>query len=377
MNARKDAGNSQAISPAVHLEFIQNQAGLDQPESTEQIEAYHRALFLHHHAGELEKYDQESRLHQDRLDHLEHRLKGTNSRLASVDALIPVDLEGEADVKPSSPWNWWDRAMFVSAAIGIASLLLFGVLNISFNLLESGLVTFVENPIRSYFWAALLPVGALGVKVGWDLLRGQSIRDFYLWSCLTAGIVGVLVWVAAYATVYPTLSKSINENIESLSVFDQPQNKAAVTAAGAKWVDVVTVASQAVAEIFLSAVLGIYMTIIYGRHRPVRLASNPLFTQVDQERRVIEQEVARERLALGEARGNRTRLENQLVAMLAYAKSMFQKEVAMRRDQAEQKKDLLDQLSQHLRTQLETISAGGTRTQLQNASLNGRTGEER
>jgi hypothetical protein len=376
MNARKDT--PQTISPAVHLEFIQNQAGLAEGQRMEEVEAYHRALFLHHYAAEFEKYEQQTRVHQDRIEHLEQRLQSTHSKLAEVDALIPVDADGGLDTKPTLPWNLWDRAMFVSALLGILALLLFGVLNISFNLLESGLVTFVESPIRSYFWAALLPVGALAVKVGWDFLRSPRLRDLYLWSCLAAGIVGVLVWVAAYATVYPTLSKSISEHIETLSVFDAPQaggNQTAVTAAGAKWVDVVTVASQAVAEIFLSAVLGIYMTIIYARHRPVRLAGNPLFTQVDQERRALESDVARERLALAEARGNRTRLENQLAALLAYARSIFQKEVALRRDQAEQKRDLLDQLSQHLRTQLETISSGNTRTQLPNVSLNGQRGE--
>jgi hypothetical protein len=63
-------------------------------------------------------------------------------------------------------------------------------------------------------------------------------------------------------------------------------------------------------------------------------------------------------MALGEAKGNRTRLENQLVALLAYAKSMFQKELALRRDQSEQRQAWLDQLSQHLRTQLETMPNG-------------------
>ena len=38
MNARKDT--PQTISPAVHLEFIQNQAGLAEAESVEEIEAY-------------------------------------------------------------------------------------------------------------------------------------------------------------------------------------------------------------------------------------------------------------------------------------------------------------------------------------------------
>lgn len=365
--ARLGAG----ISPAVHLEFIQSQAGLTGEESADEVQSYHRALFLHHHAGDLEKYEQQARLHQDRLDHLEQRLKTTNARLEQVDALVPVTTEGGIDVKPSVPWNLWDRCMFGAALGGILSLLIFGVLNISFNLLESGLVTFVESPIRSYFWAALLPVGALAVKVGWDFLRSERWRGLYLWLCLAAGLAGVLVWVAAYATVYPTLSKSISEHIESLSVFDQASTKAAVTGAGAKWVDAVTVASQAVAEIFLSAVLGIYMTMLYNRHRPVRLAGNPLFSQVDQERRLLEEEVAGERLALAEARGNRTRLENQLSALLVYAKSIFQKEVAQRRDREGQRKDLLDQLSQHMRTQLESLAPAGSRNQLSNPALNG------
>ena len=373
MNSRKDT--PQTIAPAVHLEFIENQASLGEAQSLDEVESYHRALFLHHHAAELEKYEQQTRLHQDRIDHLDLRLKETNTKLARVDALVAVEADGSIDTKPTLPWNLWDRGMFVAALLGIVSLLLFGVLNISFNLLESGLVTFVESPIRSYFWAALLPVGALAVKVGWDFLRSPRLRDLYLWSCLGAGILGVLLWVAAYATVYPTLSKSISEHIETLSVFEQPQAASAMTAGGAKWVDVVTVASQAVAEIFLSAVLGIYMTLIYARHRPVRLAGNPLFTQVDQERRALETEVARERLGLAEARGNRTRLENQLTALLAFARSMFQKELARRRDQAEQKKDLLDQLSQHLRTQLESITTTSPRTQLQNPVLNGKRGE--
>jgi hypothetical protein len=358
MRLTQEKESTQTIRPAVHLEFIQIQAGLPEAESVEEIEAYHRALFLHHHAADLEKYEQQARVHQDRLTYLENRLQETTAKLARLDALVPVDLDGEADVKPSMPWNGWDAVMFAAAFLGIAGLLLFGVLNISFNLLESGLVTFVENPVRAYFCAALLPVGALAVKVGWDVLRHSRARDIYLWSALITGIIGVFVWVAAYASIYPTLSKSVDEHIESLSVFDQSRPETALTAAGAEWVDVVTVAAQAVAEIFLSAVLGIYMTMIHAKHRTVRLAGNPLFTQVDEERRSLEADIARERLALGQVKGSRTRLENQLVALLAYAKSMFQKEVALRRDQSEQRQAWLDQLSRHLRTQLETMPNG-------------------
>lgn len=349
-----------AITPAVHLEFIQNQAGLPEESGLEQIEEYHRAIFLHHHAREMELNEQQARIHQDRLAHLEDRLKEMHGKLGALEKLIPVNHNGEPDTKPTAPWNIWDRAMFCAAGLGILCLLVFGVLNISFNLLESGLVTFVENPVRSYFWAALLPIGALGVKVGWDSIQSRRARDIYLGICLVSGMLGVLVWLGAYSVVYPTLSKSTAEHLQTLSVFDQPQHGflAGTTAGGVKIVDAVIVASQAIAEIFLSAALGIYMTVIYSRHRPVRLAGNPLFTQVDEERQSLEDNVAQERMALAEARGNQTRLENQLAALLSYARSLYQKEVALRRDQSQQKRILLDQISEQLRTQLQSFENG-------------------
>jgi hypothetical protein len=170
---------------------------------------------------------------------------------------------------------------------------------------------------------------------------------------------GVLVWVGAYACVYPTLSKGIGEHIASLTVFDNqaPSSVAGLNFAGAKWLDVITVASQAVAEIFLSAVMGMYLTTLYARHRPVRLAYDPTFAQLIQERKSLEVSIARERLGLGEASGNLLRLENQLSALIAYGASVFLRETAQRQDQAEKRQVILDQLSEHLRTHLDTIEA--------------------
>ncbi|MDX1953308.1 MAG: hypothetical protein SFY81_14095 [Verrucomicrobiota bacterium] len=353
---------AQQITPAVHLEFIQNQAHVADGKGLEEIENYHRSLFLHEHAAEIERAHQEVRIHQDRLTHLQQRLDQTQARLVTLDPHIPAMQDGEADVKPTAPWNFWDRTMFASAFLAILVLMVFGVLNISFNLLESGLVTFIESPVRAYFWAALLPIGALGVKVGWDCLRNARLRDIYLWSSLAVGVLAVLVWVAAYSAIYPTLSRSTAEQIESLSVFDEKQPKESgllgMNSAGTKWVDIIAVASQAIAEIFLSAVLGMYMTTLYNRHRPVQLASNPLFTQVEKERLSLQQSVATERTALAQALGVKSRLENQLSALVAYAKSIYQKETALIRDQVHQKNVLLEQISTQLRTQLETFEQG-------------------
>jgi hypothetical protein len=355
--------NAGTITPSVHLEFIQNQIGLPESESLEQIEAYHRALFLHQHAGEMEKNQQQARIHEDRVLHLEARMKEIHAKLGGLEKLVPVrNNGGEADIAPTAPWNNWDRFMFILAGLGILCLLAFGVLNISFNLLESGLITFVQNPVRSYFWAALLPIGALGVKIGWDFIQDQRRRDRYLWTCLALGVFGVIVWLAAYATVYPTLSKTTTEHLASLSVFDQGNANdgflRGATAGGAKLVDATIVAAQAIAEIFLSAALGIYMTVIYSRHRPVLLAGNPLFTQLDEERRAVEDNIARERLALAEARGNQNRLESQLTALVSFARSLFQKESSLRRDQSQQKRVLLDQISEQLRSQLKSFENG-------------------
>jgi hypothetical protein len=158
------------------------------------------------------------------------------------------------------------------------------------------------------------------------------------------------------------LSKGINEQIASLTVFDSPPSapasSSALNFAGAKWIDVVTVAGQALAEVFLSAVLGMYLTNLYARHRPVRLAQDPAFAQLDQERRSLEEMIARERLSFGEATGNLVRLDNQLSALIAYGKSMFHRETSRRQDQSEKRQLVLDQLSEHVRNHLETIEAG-------------------
>src|SRR5438874_2494503 len=220
MKTTTPKSSPESIVPAVHLEFIQNQLENTNSSGHEEVEQYHRALFLHHHAVEWEKYREQARTYQERLSFLEGRLKNTQLWLSERTSLVPVTVDGEEDTKPSTPWNTWDVAMFAAGLLGIICLITFGVLNISFNLLESGFITFRENPFRSYLWAALLPVGALAVKVGWDFLQERRRRDVYLWSCLALGILGVVVWVAAYACVYPTLSKGVNEQIASLTLFD-------------------------------------------------------------------------------------------------------------------------------------------------------------
>ena len=354
MNTAPPKNTAETITPAVHLEFIQNHIE-NGTASTEEIEQYHRALFLHHHAVDWEKYRQQAKTHQDRLTFLETRLKETELRMGQRTKLIPVIVDGTEDSHPTSPWNGWDIAMFVACSLGIVCLLTFGILNISFNLLESGFITFRENPFRSYLWAALLPVGALAVKVGWDFIQTPRRKETYLWCCLGLGLLGVLAWAGAYACVYPTLSKGINEQIASMSVFDNHAATAGLNFAGAKWVDVVTVAAQAMAEICLSAVLGMYLTTLYNRHRRVRLAYDPAFTQLEMERRELEGAVARERSSLGEAAGHLVRLENQLSALVAYGKSLFHRESARRQDQSEKRQLVLDQLSDHLRQHLDTL----------------------
>jgi hypothetical protein len=358
MNTTASSTNAANIVPAVHLEFIQNQLENPEPTGPDEIEKYHRALFMHHHAVQWEKYRQQARTHEEKLLFLEGQLKATDLELGARAKLVPVTVDGQEDAKPTSPWNLWDMLMFGACVAGIVCLITFGVWNISFNLLESGLITFRDNPLRSYLWAALLPVGALAVKVGWDFLQDRQRRDIYLWSCLLVGMMGVLVWVIAYACVYPTLSKGVNEHIAALTVFDNSSNSAAgsgLNFAGAKWIDVVTVAGQAVAEIFLSAVMGIYLTTLYARHRPVRLAYDPAFVQLSHERQSLETNIARERMQLGEANGNLVRLENQLTALISFGKSLFHRESARRLDQTAKRQVILDQLSDHLRTHLDGV----------------------
>lgn len=363
MNKHSTQSGGEEIASAIHLEYIRNLVEFRDGDGIEEVEAFHRSIFLNHYGKDLEHFQQRRRTHEDRLEHLEARLTGTRAKLSAMEKWLPAEAEDASNLKPAAPWNMWDLAMFVAALLGIVGLLVFGVLNVSFNLLESGIITFLDHPIRAYFWAALLPVGALSVKIGWDFLHHRTRREVYLWTCLAIGLTGVLVWVTAYASVYPTLSKTTDEHIESLRVYDQSASpndaSAAFTSGGAKRLDMIIVAAQAVAEIFLSAVLGIFMTVLYARHRPVRLARNSAFVQLDEERRRLEGEVAIERSAVAEAKGSEEHLQHQLAVFVAFAKSLFEKETARRRDAGHQKRRLLDQLTEHIKSQLDAVDDDG------------------
>lgn len=350
------------VSPPMNLEFIRAAAESDEAAGTQDVTSFHRALFLHQHGRELERFRQQGRIHEDRITSLESRLGAVRAKVNGEEHLVPVMENGLPDTQPTAPWNLWDRAMFVAAAAGILCLLVFGVFNVSFNLLESGIVTFTDHPIRAYFWAALLPVGALAVKVGWDFIQDRRRRDLYLWVCLAAGVGGVVVWLAAYAAIYPTLSKTAEEQLGSLSVFDRGPGTggdlASLTSGGAKRIDMLLVAAQAIAEICLSAVLGMYLTQLYAKHRPVRLVRNPVHAQLDEERVSLEESLAQERLALADVRGNEARLEHQLAVFVAYAQSLFQKESALRRDRNHQKRLVLEQVTEQLRARLDQVDRG-------------------
>ncbi|HIG31687.1 MAG TPA: hypothetical protein EYQ50_29270 [Verrucomicrobiales bacterium] len=371
MKKLMDKRNDGEIASTIHMEFIQNLAEFSKDNGIEEVETYHRAIFLNHYGKDLERFQQQRLGHENQLEYLDAKLESANAKLVDLEKLIPVDEEGHPDVQPTAPWNLWDRAMFGAAFLGVCCLVIFGILNISFNLLESGIVTFIEHPIRAYFWAALLPVGALGVKVGWDFLNGPRLRLLYVWASLAIGLLGVLVWVGAYASIYPTLSKSTDEHIESLHVFDSeksPESSLNSSTLGeAKQIDMIIVVAQAIAEIFLSAVLGIYMTMLYLKHRPVRLASNPEFIQLDEERARLEEIVSRERLVFAEAKGNEVKLQNQLSVFVAYAKSLFQKEVSVRKDQGHQKRQMLDNITEQLKSQLDAAENGEYKTRHENS----------
>ena len=51
-------------------------------------------------------------------------------------------------------------------------------------------------------------------------------------------------------------------------------------------------------------------------------------------------------------------MQNQLEALLSFARSLYQKEVHLRRDESHQKRLLLDQISERLRSQLEGVQSG-------------------
>jgi hypothetical protein len=137
----------------------------------------------------------------------------------------------------------------------------------------------------------------------------------------------------------------------------------------------VMVFAQAIAEIFLSAVLGMFMTMLYARHRPVRLSADPVFAKLDEERERLENQIAETRRGLATAKGRQKQFESQLAALANFAKSIYQKEISTRREQASQKEAILDQISHHVRTQLESIPAPNFRNRTATIPAAGNNGQ--
>ena len=363
--------NDKDMDSFIHIDYIRHLVDSQNGDGTAEVEAYHRALYMNQCGQELEQLKHQIQTHQEKLKYLQPRLKKLRNKIKEVDSLVPVNHQDKPDIEPSQPWNMWDRFMFALAGMGILCLVIFGVLNISYNLIESGIVSFADHPFRAYFWAALLPVGAFAVKVGWDLIQPGSARSVYTWSCLLMGVLGVLVWVLTYASMYPSLSMSSSEQLASLRLFDfgdpngNPEN---AMIGDVKWMDMVLVASQALAEIFLSALLGIFMTTVYQRHRPVRLAVNPLHQQWNDEREQLEKSVELERRQTAEAVGREKKMESQLQVFLSYARTLYEKELVTRQRHSHRKHQLLTEIASDLRNRLEEVEAETTAPNLLEAN---------
>ncbi|MCC6233331.1 MAG: hypothetical protein IT580_11850 [Verrucomicrobiales bacterium] len=349
------SGGDGTVAPTIHLEYIRSVAEAGEAAGVEAVEAFHRSLFLHRHGAELARQEQERLGCEARLGALELQWRKATQQLEEQERFVAAEEDGVADDQPNRPWNAWSRTMFWSAGLAIVALLVFGIFNISFNLLESGIVTFSEHPMRAYFWAALLPVGALAVKVGWDQIEGRRAQRWYAWACFVAGVAGMAAWLGAYASIYPSLSRTTEEQIRALSVFEGPEANGGASGGGAKSVDRLLVGGQAVAEIFLSALLGIYMSQLYAKHRPVVLAVNPVFAPFERERVSLESRLQDERGRLAQAVGAVTRLEHELAVFTAYARSLFLREQRALHDRGVQKQRIIERAAEELRGRLAAL----------------------
>src|SRR5690349_507576 len=103
MNSTLPKTNAESITPAVHLEFIQNQLENPGPDTPEQVEQYHRYLFLHQHAPEWERHRQEVKIHQDKLSFLESQLQEIQLRLSERPKLVAARVDGAEDINPNAP----------------------------------------------------------------------------------------------------------------------------------------------------------------------------------------------------------------------------------------------------------------------------------
>ncbi|TLP43451.1 hypothetical protein FDK21_18035 [Cohaesibacter sp. CAU 1516] len=181
------------------------------------------------------------------------------------------------------------------------------------NLIGSGVVVFLDNPLLPASMAALAPLCGFAIKSIHGFLRNGWQTRVYIFSLVSAMLVSVCLWILLYANSYHGLSSSVTGGgiLDETSWWDQVR-------------DTVFIIVSLSTEILIGAVFALRLTIIAGRYSPDYFHTNQDYVDLKKRESALEKRLPKLEDELDEFLAEQGKLEAELAGYINTALLMFE-----------------------------------------------------
>lgn len=167
------------------------------------------------------------------------------------------------------PWTIFNRVQFCILGIFSVVLLFVSTTTIYTYIIDSGMVAIMQHPAIAWLFSSV-PIGlSIIIKlVEHRLHTDKARRNLFFIISGTAFVFG-LIWIILYATIFPSMSKSITVLIGEL------QKDSDIQSSSLDYKDIIFVSSQVIIEFLVASACWMSMRHIYDQHKPMVLIDNP------------------------------------------------------------------------------------------------------
>ena len=300
-----------ADAPQLDRDFIDAETHAETEKGETRVAEQHRNLHIMARGGEMRTLERKRESVAANLNRVVQGIERLSIQMKRTRQWMDTP-----SAEPPKAWTWWE--VLGAGVLGIAALacLFADVHTYWVNLMESGIRTFVENPISAGLYGALALVLPFGLK----FVLGRFSRKDSGPCPLARTIVGLTIVCALAAFVAFAMSfRAPGE--ESAASFGSLASDS-VEAQSAVPQRVFTVLLM-ITTGMLSAVLGHWLTLVLEEHRRGGRVLNPQYAVVRDELERLQLIENYERETLGAIEGKLAELQAEQSALVDSATNLF------------------------------------------------------
>ncbi|SFO40806.1 hypothetical protein SAMN04488056_105251 [Cohaesibacter marisflavi] len=249
---------------------------------------------------------------QAELEEVKAELRTTSKQTASWRGNQGRD---EADMIEAEFCEWQSRHRVEATILLIVTMMaaVASFITAYTNLVGSGVVVFLDNPLLPASMAALAPLCGFAIKSVHGFLRSGWQTRSYIFSLVSAMLVSVCLWIVLYAGSYHGLSPNALSGgfLDDASWWDGVR-------------DTIFIIVSLSTEILISAVFALRLTIIAGRYSPDYFRPNQDFIDLEKRESALEKHLLKLEDELDDLIAEHCRLEAELEGYINTALLMFE-----------------------------------------------------